>query len=286
MIQPDRVVDAHVHLWQPSRHHWYPGLRAFADQLDRPDLYGDFGLVDYREAAGDLPVTGLVHVSAVTEPRAYLYEAGWVEALADAEGLDLVFIGTVDPTLPEAALVGDLEEQARSPRFRGVRVLQGLEPGSSAARTVLDWLEQRDLVFDLVTSPAQMVDWIVELHRHPDLRVVLEHTGWPAGVGTEDRAAWREAVTACAAQTAAACKVSGLGMVTGDLSEPALRPWVECAIEAFGWDRVLFGSNIPIERMAGEYAALRGSLDAILAEAAPGERSRFWADNAERVYRL
>ena len=280
------VVDAHVHLWNTTDHDWYPALRQLAEQLGRPEMYADFLVHDYRRAAGDLPVRKFVHVSATTKPRAYLHETIWVDALADAHGLELAIIGTVDPTLSAAEIEADLEQQASSPRFRGVRVLYDLEPDSSAAGVVLSWLQERDLIFDLVTPPAQMWSWLETLRHYPELTVALEHTGWPAGTDTDSRAAWLHAVTACAQQTRAVCKVSGLGMTTLDLSAKALRPWVEPAIELFGWDRVVFGSNIPIEHMAGYYGQLQHSLETILSEASDDERARFWARNAERVYRV
>ena len=280
------VVDAHVHLWNTSDHDWYPALHQMSEQLGKPELYDNFLVDDYRRAACDLPVRKLVHVSATTKPRAYLNETAWIDALADAHGLDLVIIGAVDPSLSEKEIVADLEQQARSPRFRGVRVLHDFEPDSAAAGVVLDWLQDRDLIFDLVTQPVQMWSWLETLRHYPELTVALEHTGWPAGTHTDARASWQHAITAFAEESWALCKVSGLGMTTMDLSEAALRPWVERAIETVGWDRVAFGSNIPIEHMAGRYGQLQRSLEAILSEASEGERARFYAGNAERVYRL
>jgi L-fuconolactonase len=280
------VVDAHVHLWDTTDHDWYPALRQMAEQLGRPEMYADFLVHDYHRAAGDLPVRKFVHVSATTKPRAYLQESVWVDALADAHGLELGIVGTVDPSLSSAEIEADLERQAELSRFRGVRVLYDLDPDSAATRVLLAWLQERDLVFDLVTPPAQMGSWLETLRHYPELTVVLEHTGWPSGTDPEARAAWLDAVTACAQQSRALCKVSGLGMTTMDLSVSALRPWVESAVEVFGWDRVAFGSNIPIEHMAGYYGQLQHSLDSILSETSDDERTRFWASNAERVYRL
>jgi predicted TIM-barrel fold metal-dependent hydrolase len=283
---PDSVLDSHLHFWQVSEHNWYPELRQMAHQLGDDALYSDFLVDDYRAAAGNLPVDRFVHVSATTKPRAYLEETRWVSALADRHGLDLVLVGTVDPSLPEAAIVQDLDRQAASPRFRGARVLSEFPPDSRAAAVVLHWLQDHGMVFDLVTGPAGMPTWLETLSGYPDLPIVLEHTGWPSATDAEARAAWLAAITSCARQTGALCKISGLGMTTLSLSEHALRPWVEQTIETFGWDRVCFGSNIPIEHMAGAYRELRGSLGAILSEASASERARFYRTNAERVYRF
>ncbi|MEU9247921.1 amidohydrolase family protein [Streptomyces sp. NPDC048385] len=53
-----------------------------------------------------------------------------------------------------------------------------------------------------------------------------------------------------------------------------------------GWDRVLFGSNMPIDRIGGTYTELIAALKAVTGEAAPEDQQKFWAGNAERLYRL
>lgn len=282
------VVDAHMHLLDVTNHDWYPGLRQWADQLSLPSLYRDFGPDDYRAAAAeaDLTVAKLVHVSATTKPRAYLDEAAWIDQVADRHGLDVVTIGTVDPSLDADAIRADLDRQATSSRFRGVRVLYDFPPDSAAARTVLGWLAERGLTFDLVADPDALPGWTDALARHPDLTVVLEHTGWPTGTDDASRRAWDTAMAAFAGGSSALCKLSGLGMVTRDLAEAALRPWLERAVELFGWDRVVFGSNMPIETMGGTFAELAASLAAIVGTATPDQQRAFYATNAERAYAI
>ena len=280
------IVDAHVHLWSVSRNPWYPALAQMAEQLNRADLFQDFSPSAYAEAAGQFAVDSFVHVSATTAGRAYLDEQAWVEDVAEQARLNLVTIGTVDPTLPTSEIIADLEWQAQSSRFRGVRVLYDFEPGAPAAETVLRWLNDGGYVFDLVTQPQGMVPWLAALERYPDLTVVLEHCGWPRSTKTADRDQWRDAIRACAKRTNALCKISGLGMVTGDLSEQVLRPWIEEAIDVFGWQRVAFGSNMPIETIAGTYQQLLASLQAIIENASAEEQKAFYADNARRYYKL
>jgi predicted TIM-barrel fold metal-dependent hydrolase len=280
---PTYVVDAHVHLWEVSRRDWYPGLEDFATSVDT-DLYRDFLIGDYRTAAGDFDVNKFVHVSAVTKPGSYLDETEWIDAYARENDLDLVIIGSVDPTLDAGKLMTDLERQAASSRFRGVRVLYGLEPGSEAAKTVLSWLQAHNFIFEVSSQPDTAADWVEILRRYPELDVVIEHTGWPAGTDPFSRSAWESAINSYATETNALCKISGLGMTTRELSETALRPWIEKAIDVFGWDRVAFGSNIPIEHMAGDYTQLRETLGSIIGTAAEHEQERFYAANAERVY--
>lgn len=278
------IIDAHLHLWDLDNP-WYPGLKQMADALSQPGLYSTFLIDDYRRAAGDLRVERFVHVSAVTAPGTYLDELRWAVERADADGLDMRFVGTVDPSLTPSEITGELDRQREiTDKLAGIRVLYEFEPDSVAAATVLSWLERTGLVFDLVTAPDAMTDWLKTLSRYPGLRVVLEHTGWPAGTTADDQVAWLDAIGRCARDTSASCKVSGLGMTTLDLTQNTLRPWVERAIEVFGWDRVIFGSNIPIEHMAGTYTQLQDSLDGILASATPDQRRKFYHDNAFSTY--
>lgn len=276
-----RVIDAHAHWWRLSEHDWYPGLPAWADAL--PPGVGDgfnrdFDVTDHR-AAAPFAVDGWVHVSAVTAPGTYLDEAAWVEQHAAEHGAEIRLVGTVDPALPPDEIRAHLDAQAQSSRFAGVRVLYGFEPDSPAVPVVLEWLAAHDRVLDLVSHPAQADAWLRALAPYDGLRVVLEHTGWPESASHVD--AWRAALSRFAA-TPMVCKLSGLGMVLMDTSTQALRPWVEGALEAFGTERLLFGSNMPIDTMGGDYAQLVDSLTTLVG--GPEEQPGFWGANAAAAY--
>lgn len=277
-----RVIDAHAHWWSLSDRDWYPGLPAWAEALPPGAGDGfnrDFGVDDHR-AAAPFEVSGFVHVSAVTAPHTYLDELAWVSEQADAHGADVRIVGTVDPGSTADEIRRDLDRQAESDRFAGVRVLYGFEPDSAAVPTVLSWLAERGLVLDLVSHPAQADGWLRVLGEHTGLRVVLEHTGWPES--PEDLEAWRAAMGRFAGETEMACKVSGLGMAFMTLDTDTLRPWVEGAVEAFGPDRLLFGSNMPIETLGGSYADLVTTLTALVG--GPDEQPGFWGANAVAAY--
>ncbi|WP_094273160.1 hypothetical protein [Rhodococcus sp. OK302] len=82
-------------------------------------------------------------------------------------------IGTIDPALSESEIIADLERQAQSDRFCGVRVLYDFHPDSTAARAVLQWLNDRNHIFDLVTQPPNMSEWLRTVEIYPDLAVVF-----------------------------------------------------------------------------------------------------------------
>ena len=155
-----------------------------------------------------------------------------------------------------------------------------------AARTLADWLIEHELVFDLVAHPDTLARWTRFLARRPQLSVVLEHAGWPLGIDDASYQAWERALTAFARATSAAVKISGLAMVTREITAAAMSPWIECCVDRFGWDRVLFASNFPIDGVEGSYAELLHVFDTALKGASGEHLQKLFAGNAERIYRL
>jgi L-fuconolactonase len=289
---PLRLIDAHVHLWDLSAHPWYPAMqdpeiaRSWAALGDVSRMARDFLLADYRADAAGFQVEGLVHVSATSGDRRYLEEAVWIDRVLDEAALPAGMIGSVEPTLSARQIEADLETQASSARFRGVRVLSGLQADSAAADTICRWLTERELTLDLVARPGEAADFTRLLDRHPDLRVVLEHAGWPDGTDADAHATWRAAIGAFAENPQVSCKLSGLGMVTHSLASDAIGPWIVDCLVVFGASRCMFASNFPVDRMYGGFDELASSVLAATAGLSATERDAVFAGNARRVYRL
>jgi L-fuconolactonase len=286
------IIDAHVHLWQPSARPWYPAMqdpetaKAFAGLGDVTRMARDFLAPQLREETSAVELLGLVHVSAVSAPRVHLDELPWVEGELDRIGLPAATIGALEADQSRAAMEADLDAQFQSPRFRGVRVLTGLDPESAAAEDLCAALDERDLVLDLVAHPHDAAAFAKLLETWPDLHVVLEHAGWPTAVDAAGLAAWREGIDRLAALPNVDCKVSGLGMATHSLEADAQRPWIEGCLEAFGPGRAMFGGNFPVDAMYGDYGTLIDTVTAAVAGLADDERRAFFVDNARRAYRL
>lgn len=280
------IVDAHVHLWEPRARGWYPELDRFAARANVPVLLERHLLDDYR-AAMPRPVAGLVHVSATTAPHAYLDEARWLEDELAGSPVPAVTIGTVDPALDPSTRRAHLDQQAALERFRGIRVFGGLEPGSAAASEILGWLNERGLVFDLVADAETLPHWVRALEPFTELTVVLEHLGSPPGIDEGSRARWARAMRETADATGWSCKVSGLGMVLPEVSGDTVRPWLEVAVDAWGWERLMFGSNMPMDAMSTTHRDLVATMEALVDTAGDRADARaFFHDNAARLYRL
>jgi L-fuconolactonase len=266
-------VDAHVHYWQPSANDWYSTLRS------RP-IYRDI-------LPGEFPVgAGQVHVSAVSSPRFVLDETRWLDRLRRETGFPSAVIGTIDPAEPFEAIESSLLAQAESPAFRGIRVFSGLDPASDATLRLFRLLGRNDWIFDLIGHPGDLASYVPAIEKSPDTTFVLEHAGWPDGEEPEQFSLWRTAIAPLAAFGNVDCKISGLGMALRTTDPGRLRPWVETCLELFGVDRCLFGSNFPVDSVAGTYADLIGAYREIIAPLGGDDRNKLLNLNARRRYGL
>jgi predicted TIM-barrel fold metal-dependent hydrolase len=241
---------------------------------------------DHKKAQNVLDVVGVVHVSAVSDPQTYLAEQAWLEGVLDSFDGAAVTIGTVDPQLPATEIVEHLEQLGESPRFRGVRVFfEGFDPGSNAAQTVLSWLNERHAVYDVLASPENVMEWASFLGDYPNVTKVLEHLGTHGAKDPEGFSVWAESMRRVAGETDWLCKFSGLGMHLPDLAPTSVEPWLASAVDAWGWDRLVWGSNNPPDTFADdEQTQSRTMVDLVEAAADEAQAQAFFHDTANRVY--
>ncbi|HTX01159.1 MAG TPA: amidohydrolase family protein [Acidimicrobiales bacterium] len=286
------LVDTHVHLWDLS-HSWYPDIQKIEVQEghevglgDMAGLRRDYLVEHYLEDSACATVRKVVHVSAVTEPRAYLHEAGWLDGLAARTGIPAAVIGSVEPADEPARMAGDIDAQAASPLLRGVRVMFGLDPESAGARRLVALLAERGLVFEIVAHPDDAAAYARLVEPHPELTCVLEHALWPQRSDTEGFRQWRQALGVLASIDHLHCKISGLAMALHSFDPDRLRPWVEGCIDAFGIERCVVGSNFPVDRLYGSFQALMDSYLTITAGLGESDARRLYVSNAEALYRV
>ena len=283
MTKPARIVDAHVHLWDPARTDWYPYLSG-QQQLNMGDTTGmarKFDRAVYAAESAGWNVTALVNVAAATGRHSI------DETLElDAQGVADAFIGGLPPTDSIDEAVALIDQQMKAARFRGVRPMGRFKEPLPPAE-VLDALRERGLVFEVMTHPDQLVAAAAGLESVGDLVVVIEHMGWPRSAADEEFALWKNGMDALAAVgDNVVCKLSGLAMPLGSMSVDAFRPWIEFAIDVFGVDRCLFASNFPVDGLHGTFDELYTAFDAVTADLDDESRDKLFAANAERVYRL
>jgi L-fuconolactonase len=278
--RPGRVIDAHVHLWDPARRDWYPYLARSQPRMGRR-----FDVETYRSESAGWNVEKFVNVAAATGLFS-VEETIELDRRSEADGGPDAIIGGLPPTDSVADAIALLDRQMTAPRFRGVRAMGGLDRPVPDAE-VLQAMQDRSLVLDLMARPDQLLHAAERLAGFDGLTVVVEHTGWPRNDTDEERELWRRGIDALAEVGGNVfCKLSGLAMPFGSTRAEVLGPWLEYAIDAFGVDRGLFASNFPVDSVHGSFDELYSTFDRVTADLGSEARAKLFADNAERVYRL
>lgn len=280
-----RVVDGHLHLWDPSvlTYEWLSG-----------PLLRSFGPSELDEALGEAPEAtyGFVFVQADPIARDTVAEVDWVASLAPRVAVRGIVAGA--PLEDPAATDKHLAAYAERPLVVGVRRLLQSEPdgfsGTPAFRHGARAVASAGLTFDACILRSQLPDVIALADAVPELTIVLDHLGNPE-VGSMDApapaadTAWAGAVHELAQRENVVCKLSGLPAASaGEWTPAQLRPFLDVALDAFGPQRLLFGGDWPVSRPLGSWIETVSSW--LVDRVGPTERDAVLAGNAERVYRL
>ncbi|WP_194420715.1 amidohydrolase family protein [Microbacterium abyssi] len=240
-----RVLDSHLHLWNPSR--------LAYDWLEGP-LLARFAAEEVAAARRPEDEHAAVFVQADCAPEQFFDEVEWVASIAATTGVEGIVAGVRLDRGAETER--DLDAVAQHPLVVGVRhLLQGEADGfagDEAFRAGAQMLAERDLTFDAcVRGVTQLRDVAALAADLPRLRMVLDHLGKPevgtAGSPVAPSAEWADALRAVAAHEQVFCKLSGLpAEAGGDWSPVQLEPFFDVALSAFGEDRLMFGSDWPV----------------------------------------
>ena len=277
------IIDTHLHLIDQSalRYPWLAGVPA----LNRDFLYDEYA-ADARRCGID----GVLHMEVDVEPADIAAETAYVKSLAGQAGS--LIRGAIASCRPEeAGFEAYLERVQADPFVKGFRrvlhvVADDLSEGA-LFRQNLNRLADTGLTFDLVVLPHQIPKAIALADLAPDVQFVLDHCGVPDIKANADHP-WREHMETIAKRPNVTAKISGVVAY----ADPAtwtvdtLKPYVEHTIRAFGWDRVIWGSDWPVCTLGGGLTTWVAATHALLAGASEAERTRLLSGNARRLWSL
>lgn len=285
--RPVRVVDAHVHIWDPARSDWYPYLAASGPKVPGGSsaMKRRFDVDTYRSESAGWNVEKFVNVAAATG-RNSVEETLELDREAGARGGPDAIIGGLPPTETVAEAIELIDRQMSAPRFRGVRPMGAVDRPVPEPE-VLRALAERGLIFELMAHPDQLLPSAEKLKGLDDLTVLVEHTGWPRSDSDEERELCLQGLSALASSSANFhCKLSGLSGPCRSMKPDAFAPWLEHAIDAFGADRCMFASNFPVDSAFGSFDDLYDAYAAVTSGLDADTRDKLFAGNAQRIYRL
>jgi L-fuconolactonase len=169
-------------------------------------------------------------------------------------------------------------------------MLQDLPDSSWIARPevqpALSALPGLGLRLDALVTPRELKALLAVLEHHPDLAAVIDHCAKP-DIANGTWQPWADDLAAIARNSSACCKLSGLVTEAGrGWSVDALRRYVAHALDCFGTERVIWGSDWPVLTLAASYAEWVEAGDELLAAFTQGERDAIYGGNARRFYDL
>jgi L-fuconolactonase len=278
------VIDAHHHLWDLARR-----PQPWLDGSAMAPIRRGFGLADLVPAASAAGVTRTILVQVLADPvetREFLTLAegsdlvagvvGWADLTSQAVGEELAALRS-GPGGGWLAGIRHLVEGEADPWWlRRDDVLHGL-------RAVAD----ADLAYDLLIRPHQMEAALAAVRAVPGLTFVLDHCAKP-DIRSGQLEPWGSLLRRLAAEPNVYCKLSGL-VTEADSAHwtvEDLRPYAERVLEAFGPERVLFGSDWPVCLLAASYGRVTDTARQLTAALSPDERTAVLSGTALRAYRL
>ncbi len=272
-------VDAHQHFWQynPVRDTWITEEMAV---LERDFLPDD---LEHQLAAHGFDGSIAVQADQSEDETIFL--------LRQAEHHPFVMgvVGWVD--LRASNLAERLEHFSGFERFRGVRHIAQAEP--------VDFLEQEDLVqgisllqdfdltYDILVYPQQLPAALSLVERLPDQRFVVDHVAKPP-IRDGEMEPWARRMRELASHANVWCKVSGL-VTEADWtrwSAEDIRPYLDVVFEAFGPDRLMFGSDWPVCLLAASYRSVNDLIGSYAEYLTETERDKLFGANAVQFYGL
>jgi L-fuconolactonase len=161
------------------------------------------------------------------------------------------------------------------------------DPATAAAARAM---ARHGLVFDALVLPRHLPALLTFAARHPQLPVVVDHAAKPP-IAQGQTQPWRDDLARLGALPHVHCKISGLLTEAGERTRlEDLLPYVQALWSEFGPSRLLWGSDWPVLRLAGDYAGWLALTTALLAAVMPPasaeQAAAILGDNAVALYRL
>jgi L-fuconolactonase len=272
-------IDSHQHFWLLSRG-------------DYGWLTSDLAAIHRDHAPADLePLLKTAHIdrTVLVQAAPTVAETDFLLRLAESTPFVAGVVGWVDFEADDAA--HRIAALAARENLVGLRpMIQDIVDDrwmlSAAIRPAVEAMADEGLTFDALIGPRHIPILGEFAALYPALDIVIDHAAKPdiAAGGLGD---WARDIRKLAAETRLVCKLSGLVTEAAPgWSAQTLRPYVDVLVDAFGADRLMWGSDWPVLNLNGDYAAWMATAEQLLAGLSDTEREAIFGGTASVFYGL
>lgn len=274
-------IDSHHHLWaiNDTDYAWMSDAHAV--------IRRDFLSPELDAVLDESAIDGTVAVQA----RQIVGETDFLLETADANPRIKGVVGWV----PLCVNGGEphLERYAAHPKLRGVRHVVHDDPDDDFIlrpdfNAGIRNLAKYGLTYDILIFWKHLPQTIRFVDMHPQQPFVVDHIAKPRIAAGAFDSEWAAGIRELAKRGNVSCKVSGMITEVRDSEWNAalLRPYFETVLEAFGPQRVMFGSDWPVCLLRGSYPDWVKAVGELASSLGSAEQSAFWGGNAARFYQL
>ena len=272
-------IDAHQHFWKydPVKHSWIDdSIKLLQRDFLPPDL-------------GPLLAASQIESCIAVQADQSEAENDFLLQLAREHEIVKGVVGWVD--LTDERLAERLEVYAGLPYFKGVRHIAQSEADDFLLRSDVQrgigMLASFDLCYDILIYAHQLPAAIQLARQFPEQAFVLDHLAKPRfSEGLEGP--WRTDIRALAECPNVSCKLSGMVTETDKHQWQAVdfRAFTDIVLDAFGTDRLLYGSDWPVCLLAASYAEQLGVVEGAISDLSDSEQAKIMGQNTIDFYNL
>lgn len=295
------IIDTHMHLWDLQND--YPWLKTKNQQLEQlvgnyDKIKKDFLVHDYKATIEDYPITKSVHLQALGFSENPELETKWLQEQYEQFGYPhaiVAYANLADPKVEDL-----LAKHCSFQNMRGIRMILNYHNIEYLKMTDRDdymrdsqWqkgfslLEKFNLTFDAQVYDHQLIDLAMVAKTFPKTNIIIEHLAWPLDETSAGFLRWQENLSLITSYPNVYMKLCGLGC--GILSKVNLEKkisYIRTAIELFGLDRCMFGSNCPPDLLFYDFHTLMDIFEKAFEIYSKQDQHKLYYLNAERFYRL
>ena len=273
-------IDSHQHFWRfdPVRDSWINEDMAVIQKDFLPENLKP--VLDLNGFAGSVVVQS---DQSETENEFQLNNASKHDFVKGV-------VGWVD--LRSSSLEERLNYYSQFKKMKGFRhVLQGekdrafmLQPSFMNG---ISLLKKYNFTYDILIFPDQLQHSLELVKAFPAQPFVIDHIAKPS-IKDKNINGWKKDMKAIAEHENVYCKISGMVTETDwkQWKKNDFTPYIDTVVEAFGTDRIMYGSDWPVCLVAGSYEKVAGIVKDYFAAFSSAEQDLFFGGNAIKFYNL